>query len=142
MGTLTMDTREREEFLAATHIAVISINRMGGAPPLATPVWYGYTPGGDITVLMEPTPLKCRLLLASGGFTLTVQNEEYPYSYVSVSGDATVDNTPRYEDIIAISRRYRPESEATAFADASFQSSEVLARMRPTAWFSQDYTKL
>jgi hypothetical protein len=35
-----MDAREREEFLAAVRIAVISINRTNPTTPLATPVWY------------------------------------------------------------------------------------------------------
>jgi hypothetical protein len=90
---------------------------------------------------MEPTSLKYRLLLVSGGFTLTVQNEEYPYGYVSVSGDAVVEKTPRVDDIAAIARRYRPEPEATAFAEDPARSNEVLVRMRPTTWFSQDYSK-
>jgi hypothetical protein len=76
------------------------------------------------------------------GFTLTVQNEEYPYGYVSASGDATVEDSPTREDIVAIARRYRPEPEAAEFAEASFTSSEVLVRMRPTTWFIQDYSKL
>jgi len=140
MGTSKTTEDEREEFLATPRVGIISINRLDGKAPLATPVWYNYVPGGDVTVLTEPSSLKCRLILASGGFTLTVQNDRYPYGYVSVSGDATIDTSPRPEEILALANRY-PESEATAFGDASAANGDVLARMRPTKWFAQDYTK-
>ena len=44
-----MNEQERQRFLADTHVAVLSIARGAGRPPHATPVWYAYEPGGDIT---------------------------------------------------------------------------------------------
>ena len=142
MGKSNMEERERENFLAAPRIGVISINRISVNSPLATPVWYNYVPGGDVTVLMGRESVKYQLILASGGFTLTAQNEQYPYGYVSVSGGATVDDSPNPDEILALARRYRPEPEARQFAEAhTNMSEEVLVRMRPKIWFSQDYTK-
>ena len=40
---LTMTRSEREAFLAAVHVGVISIERAGQAP-LAVPIWYDYDP--------------------------------------------------------------------------------------------------
>jgi hypothetical protein len=137
-----MDENERQVFLSAPHIGIISINRLNGNPPLSTPVWYNYSPGGDVTVLIEKKSAKYRLLLASGGFTLTVQNDQFPYGYVSVTGEATIEDTLRPEEVFELANRYRPDSEAREFADAQSKSSEdVLVRMRPCIWFGQDFTK-
>ena len=44
-----MTERECQEFLAGPHVAVLSVARDGGRAPHATPVWYAYEPGGDVT---------------------------------------------------------------------------------------------
>ena len=77
MGKSNMEERERENFLAAPRIGVISINRISVNSPLATPVWYNYVRGGDVTVLMGRESVKYQLILASGGFTLTAQNSTH-----------------------------------------------------------------
>jgi nitroimidazol reductase NimA-like FMN-containing flavoprotein (pyridoxamine 5'-phosphate oxidase superfamily) len=142
MGTSNMNQAERERFLAAPHIGVISVNRADPKAPLATPVWYNYVPGGEVTVLIDRSSMKYQLILASGALTLTVQNERYPYGYVSVSGDVTFEESLNREAILALARRYRPESEAVEFADAQEDSTEaVFLRMRPAIWFGQDFTK-
>jgi nitroimidazol reductase NimA-like FMN-containing flavoprotein (pyridoxamine 5'-phosphate oxidase superfamily) len=43
--TLTMTKEEREAFLAAVHVAVISVAEDGHGP-LMVPIWYSYEPGG------------------------------------------------------------------------------------------------
>jgi hypothetical protein len=45
--SLAMSRAEREAFLADTHVGVVSISedRRG---PLTVPVWYRYTPGGEV----------------------------------------------------------------------------------------------
>jgi nitroimidazol reductase NimA-like FMN-containing flavoprotein (pyridoxamine 5'-phosphate oxidase superfamily) len=44
-----MTEQERQEFVAGPHVAVLSVASDGGRPPHATPVWYAYEPGGDVT---------------------------------------------------------------------------------------------
>ena len=46
MGALQMSTTERESFLAGHHGGVLAVERADG-PPLVTPVWYRYEPGGS-----------------------------------------------------------------------------------------------
>ncbi len=41
---------ERQEFLAAKHVAVLSVAATDGRPPASVPMWYDYTPGGDILI--------------------------------------------------------------------------------------------
>ena len=142
MATSNMDQSERESFLAAPHVGVISINRVHSDTPLATPVWYNYVPGGDVTVQIERSSVKYRLLSESGGFTLTVQNEVFPYGYVSVSGDATFDESLNRDDVYALAKRYLNETDATAYANDNVDASHVVSvRMRPSRWFGRDFSK-
>ena len=41
---------ERQEFLAAVHVGVLSVAATDGRPPASVPIWYGYAPGGNILV--------------------------------------------------------------------------------------------
>jgi len=50
--SLAMSRQEREAFLAALHVGVISIERPGRGP-LTVPIWYGYEPGGDLWIMIE-----------------------------------------------------------------------------------------
>jgi nitroimidazol reductase NimA-like FMN-containing flavoprotein (pyridoxamine 5'-phosphate oxidase superfamily) len=137
-----MSAQERELFLAAPHVGVMSINRLHSTAPLATPVWYNYAAGGEVTVQIQRTSLKYQLLGESGAFTLTVQDEEYPYGYVSVSGDATFDESLGRDDVYALAKRYLSDADATAYAHGNVDASiTVFVRMRPRLWFGQDFSK-
>src|SRR5262245_30756792 len=84
--SLAMSEQERQDFLAALHVGVISIERADG-PPLTVPIWYGYEPGGLLWVITGPDSLKGRLLQAARRFSLCAQTEDPPfYKYVSVEG--------------------------------------------------------
>ena len=41
---------ERQEFLAAKHVGVLSGAAADGRPPASVPIWYDYVPGGNIQV--------------------------------------------------------------------------------------------
>ncbi len=84
--SLATSEHERQEFLAAVHVGVISIERADG-PPLTVPIWYGYEPGGLVWIITAAESLKGRLLNAARRFSLCAQTEEPPfYKYVSVEG--------------------------------------------------------
>ena len=44
-----MTEQEHQDFVAGPHVAVLSVARDGSREPHATPVWYAYEPGGDVT---------------------------------------------------------------------------------------------
>jgi hypothetical protein len=44
-----LSRREREEFLAVPRVAVLSVEGEAGRPPLASPCFYHYEPGGELT---------------------------------------------------------------------------------------------
>ena len=83
--SLTMTKEEREAFLAAVHVGVISVAE-DGRGPLTVPIWYSYEPGGEVRVITARASRKGRLLERAGRFSLCAQTETPPYKYVSVEG--------------------------------------------------------
>ncbi len=67
---------ERHDFLAAKHVAVLSVATDDGRPPASVPIWYDYTPGGNIRINTGAGNRKARLIERAGAITLTVQHEE------------------------------------------------------------------
>jgi uncharacterized protein len=132
-----MSVEGREEFLAGLHVGVIAIARPDG-PPLTVPIWYEYTPGGEVSVLTSPGSLKYRLLDAAGEFSLAVQDEKPPYKYVSVSGPVvSVEPTTR-EEQERMARRYL--DDPAEFLASIEDQPNVTLRMRPKRWYSTDYS--
>lgn len=142
-----MTQEERLEFLAEPHIAVLSVARGDNRPPHATPVWYAYEPGGDIsffTGTQGRSSHKARLIEKAGVLSLTVQREEFPYGYVSVEGAVVqIDRPPSADQALAVARRYIPEEQAREFVEAELEhpSGEfVLFTVRPDRWLTFDFT--
>ena len=69
---------ERQEFLAAKHVGVLSVDAADGRPPASVPIWYDYAPGGDIRFNTGPGTRKAKLIERAGTVTLVVQREEPP----------------------------------------------------------------
>ncbi len=140
-----MTEKERQEFLAEAHVGVLSVAD-GERPPHATPVWYAYEPGGDLTFFTGTQGRRSRkagLVEGAGVVSLTVQREEFPYRYVTVEGTVVaVDRPPAAEQALAIARRYMPEEAAVGFVEAELgdPSGEfVLFEIRPDRWLTFDF---
>ena len=139
----TMTTTERERFLADVRVGIISVAEENRAP-LTVPIWYGYTPGGELTVWMEKGSRKTRLLQSAGRFSLCVQSEQRPYQYVSVEGPITaIETVDRERDARPIARRYLGVEAGDAYiadmADAINSGEQIVVRMRPERWLTADY---
>jgi nitroimidazol reductase NimA-like FMN-containing flavoprotein (pyridoxamine 5'-phosphate oxidase superfamily) len=103
---LTMTRLEREAFLAGVHVGMISIAEAGRGP-LTVPIWYVYTPGGELRLLTGRNSRKGRLLTQAGRFSLCVQTETPPYRYVSVEGPITAIEAVDVErDLRPLAHRY------------------------------------
>jgi PPOX class probable F420-dependent enzyme len=139
MPNFRMEEAERTQFLADRRVAIVAIERHDAAP-LAVPVWYGVDSGGNLAVWTERGSIKERLVRASGRFTLTVQNENPPYGYVSAEGPAMIRDATR-EDVRPIVERYMPADEVDAHLDATYNDKAVLITMRPSRWYTADYGK-
>lgn len=141
-----MTEQEREAFLAAPHIGVLSVASGDGRPPLTVPVWYHYRPGGAITFFTGTQGRKARktgLIEQAGGLSLLVQREEFPYKYVTVEGTVIrADRPPAAEQMLAIVRRYLPEEQAQGFVAAELANPSdtlVLYTIRPDRWLAVDF---
>jgi len=143
--SIAMTKDEREAFLAALHVGVISIAQ-GERAPLTVPIWYAYTPGGDVTIITGRESRKATLLAQAGGFSLCVQDEAPPYKYVAVEGPVVaIEPADRERDTRPMARRYlglegSEQYLAQNAADATNDGS-VLIRMRPARWLTADYGK-
>ena len=100
----TMDEATRQEFLAGVHVGVMGIAD-GERGPLTVPVWYGYEPGGVVTVLTGPESRKAKLLEATGRFSLCAQQEELPYKYVMAEGPVVETRAATHDDCSGDSQR-------------------------------------
>ncbi len=131
---------ERQEFLAAKHVAVLSV-AADGRPPASVPIWYGYTPGGDILINTGASARKSKLIERAGEVTLVVQNEEPPYQYVVVEGTVVDTTTPTPVEVReAIAIRYLGEQDGRAFVRSMDGQNSVLFTIRPDRWVTADFS--
>ena len=56
-----MTQQEKETFLADLHVGVMGFNDPG-AGPLTVPIWYDYSPGGQLWVITGKQSRKSKLL--------------------------------------------------------------------------------
>lgn len=133
----TMDEATRQEFLAGVHVGVMGIAD-GERGPLTVPVWYGYEPGGVVTVLTGPASRKAKLLEATGRFSLCAQQEELPYKYVMAEGPVVETRAATHDETLEMAVRYLGEELGKGYADNSTGES-IIVSMQPERWYSVDY---
>jgi PPOX class probable F420-dependent enzyme len=132
---------ERQEFLAAKHVAVLSVAAADGRPPASVPIWYDYTPGANIRINTGASARKAKLIERAGAVTLVVQREEPPYQYVVVEGTVveTTEPTP-LEVREAIAIRYLGEEGGRQFVRSLEGQNSVLFTIRPERWITADFS--
>lgn len=132
---------ERQEFLADKHVGVLSVAATDGRPPASVPIWYDYTPGGNVRIMTGASSRKARLIERAGVVTLVVQREEPPYQYVVVEGTIVETTKPAPLDVAeAVAIRYLGEEGGRAFVRSMEGVEEVLFTIRPDRWLSADFT--
>ena len=133
--------QERQKFLEAKRVGVLSVATDDGRPPASVPIWYDYTPDGHIRINTGAASRKARLIEKAGAVTLVVQREEPPYQYVIVEGTVVDVTTPSPRDAReAIAIRYLGEEGGHAFVEATRDVTSVLFTIRPDRWISADYS--
>ena len=144
-----MTDAERDAFLAEPHVAVLSVARDGARAPHTSPVWYHHQPGGNITFFTGTQGRRSRkadLIEQAGVVSLCVQQETFPYKYVTAEGTIVqIDRPPAAEQVLVIVRRYLPEEQAQGFvaAELGHPTGEfVLYSVRPDHWHSLDFSDL
>jgi uncharacterized protein len=132
---------ERQEFLAAKHVAVLAVAASDGRPPASVPIWYDYTPGGNIRVNTGASARKSKLIERAGAVTLVVQHEDLPYQYVVVEGTVVDTTRPTPVDVReAIAIRYLGEEGGRAFVRSMEGQDSVLFTIRPDRWLTADFS--
>jgi len=138
---MPMTVEARERFLAEPRVGTFVVARDDGRAPLAVPVWYDYSPGGNVRVWMECGTLKDRLVRAAGRFSLSVQAEDRPYRYVTVEGPAHWNDAPTAEDVTPIAARYLQEAEVAVYVQRTLGPTAMLVHLQPEHWLSSDLSE-
>ena len=139
-----MNRAEREQFLAQPHVGVLSVVASGA--PLTVPIWYGYQPGGPVTLITGRQSRKVQAIRTAGWLSLCAQHEEWPYQYVTASGPAAITGPASHAVQRAMAVRYLGQAGAEEYM-ASVTSSgdadaQIVIEMEPRTWVSADYRKL
>lgn len=135
-----MTSSEREEFLAQPLTAILAVQAEPGRAPLAVPMWYGYEPGGDLTLITPATSRKAALLRASERAALVVQRTDPPRKYVYVEGTVVeIREAATTEDRRTLARRYLGVDGGDEYvrASAELTASMAVVRIRPERWLSE-----
>jgi PPOX class probable F420-dependent enzyme len=138
--SISMSQQEREAFLAGVHVGVLTVVAQQGRGPLATPVWYTYSPGGLVSLTTGGTSRKAKAIAAAGRFSLCAQDEALPYKYVTVEGPAVIEPAELTERV-AIARRYLGTERGDAWIAANPDVDDIVIRMTPEHWRSADFSK-
>jgi nitroimidazol reductase NimA-like FMN-containing flavoprotein (pyridoxamine 5'-phosphate oxidase superfamily) len=138
-----MTRDEREEFLAAVHVGILSADEPGRGP-LSVPVWYLYEAGGEIVIVTRPEARKAHLLTVGARVSFCVQSEEMPPKYVTIQGRvASAAPADVTRDLKPIVRRYLGQPVGDAYVDNTRPNgtNEIVVRIRPGRWYSRDFGK-
>ncbi|CAN5395927.1 pyridoxamine 5'-phosphate oxidase family protein [soil metagenome] len=137
---MALSKEEREQFLAESRVAALSVNAGDNHGPLTVPIWYQYTPGGEPWILTGPASRKARLIEATGFFTLMVERAEPTVRYVAVDGAVSRIEPGTDAQLEEMTRRYLPPDKVDAYLEfARREHGESIAiYMQPQRWISAD----
>jgi hypothetical protein len=135
---LTKD--QREQFLAEPHIGALAVQERPDRAPLVVPIWYDYTPGGELFILTEPESRKGRAIKAAGRFSLMVDRLTPTVRYVSVEGPVTRTAPGSREFTFNMASRYLPPDKAAEYTEFELTTmgEHAAIYMRPEHWISSD----
>jgi nitroimidazol reductase NimA-like FMN-containing flavoprotein (pyridoxamine 5'-phosphate oxidase superfamily) len=140
--SLAMSRSEREQFLAAQRVGIVSVVEAGRGP---LPIWYAYEPGGEVRFLTGASSRKAVLIRQAGRVSLCVQNETPPYQYVSVEGPVTIAEPDYERDVRPMAYRYLGEQLGDWYLQATAEErarGTILVRLKPEHWLTADYNKM
>jgi hypothetical protein len=137
---MALSSAEREQFLAEPHIGALSVLERPDRAPLTVPIWYGYTPGGELWVLTGPDSRKGRAIQSAGRFSLLAQRTEPTVRYVSVEGPVTRTAPGSRELSTEMAARYLPPDKVAEFVEYEHTQLgvHIAIYLRPEHWVSAD----
>ncbi|WP_407555273.1 pyridoxamine 5'-phosphate oxidase family protein [Streptomyces sp. Pv4-95] len=137
---MALSMREREQFLAEPHIGALSVVERSDRAPLTVPIWYQYTPGGELWVRTGPDSRKAQAIRAAGRFSLMVQRTQPTVRYVSVEGPVIRTEPDSHERSWEMAARYLPQEKVAGFVefDHNQLGEHIAIYMQPRHWVSAD----
>nr|ABP44177.1 pyridoxamine 5'-phosphate oxidase-related, FMN-binding protein [Mycolicibacterium gilvum PYR-GCK] len=135
---------EREEFLAEPHIAALSVANGADRGPLTVPIWYQYSPGGELWFTTGAGSRKHRLIEAAGFVSLMVERVEPSVRYVAVDGPVLRIEPGTDDQLVEMTRRYLPPEKVDGYLEfARREHGESVAVFVEAAhWLSSDLGSL
>jgi hypothetical protein len=137
---MALSVEEREQFLAEPHIGALSVVERPDRGPLTVPIWYQYSPGGELWVLTQPGARKTRAIDAAGRFSLMAQRTEPTIRYVSVEGPVIRTAPGSAERSREMAARYIPPDKVDDYVE--FERTQLGEHMavylQPQRWLSAD----
>ncbi|AYF74863.1 pyridoxamine 5-phosphate oxidase [Nocardia yunnanensis] len=136
---MALTLQERQEFLAQPHIGALAVAVGSDRAPLNVPIWYQYSPGGELWVTTGAESRKVRALEGAGRFSLMVQTVEPRVRYVTAEG-AVLRIEPATEAMLhEMAARYLPADKVEPYLKfAESLGPQVAVFMRPEQWLSAD----
>ena len=135
-----LNQQEKEAFLSELHVGVLSIPQ-DGRGPLAAPIWYCYTPGKSLWIMIGRDSRKAGLLKVGTRVSLCAQKEDPPYAYVTVEGPVESIGPGTDEDILELATRYLGEEDGKAYAESMPTGASLTVTVRPETWLAVDYSR-
>jgi PPOX class probable F420-dependent enzyme len=130
----TMTDQEWHAFLRApVRTASLATTRRDGRPHVA-PVWYDLDDDGTLLFTTGAGTVKGKAVRRDGKVALCVQDDQPPFSFVLVEGDATwTDDAAEVRRWAArIGGRYMGEDRAEEYGARNGVPGELLVRVTPT----------
>ncbi|MCV7227595.1 pyridoxamine 5'-phosphate oxidase family protein [Mycolicibacterium komossense] len=137
---MALSQDEREQFLAESRNAALSVYAGDARGPLTVPIWYQYTPGGEPWILTGPGSRKARLIEATGYFSLMVERVEPTVRYVAVDGAVSRIEPGTDAQLEEMTRRYLDGEAADRYLEFARKElgENIAIYMQPQHWVSAD----
>lgn len=126
----TMSIDEWRSFVSAgTRLAHLALNRADGRPHV-TPVCF-ILDGDELAFALSPGSVKGKSLERDQRIAVCISDEQQPYSFVSLEGEASVSAEPEQIKRVAegIAARYYPTQPAEELAESFVQGGFTAVRI-------------
>jgi PPOX class probable F420-dependent enzyme len=129
-----MDEAEWREFLRSPVRPATLATTRGDGRPHAAPIWYDLDDDGTIVFTTGATTVKGRGIRRTGKLALCVQDDQPPFSFVIIDGDATwgddLDQVRYWAT--RLGGRYMGADRAEEYGARNAVPGELLIRVTPT----------
>lgn len=122
---------QTDSFLQQTRVAVLGTINIDGSP-LLSPMWFAWE-NNVVNMTTRRSSVKWRNIQARPFASICVDDRNSPYAAVILSGSITEIETPIYEFIRSMARRYLDEANGLEFAEPYKHNPEsnVVFRLTP-----------